>query len=549
MRETGSLRKLYRKYLHENKLEMHKLMLLLIFTVCIIVTANIQQFINEQNKIINCSSHDHDVCQAIDLLDLYIPEKIKQPDQSNRIPLISTMCTKLIIQSSFSLSTTFKIDTKVSHLNWKLLSIDMDKATTLEIILNGFNKTLDIKQEKHKPSTIITQSTSKLWDGNFHDLTVLISYTTITIVLDCNVQNWITIPIGDITNQIKPLIVCILGMANKKGYYGRPLIEINEFNLYCSSMCALNKCNRNTLASNQNIKTPQKLQDKCECTKGEKGMTGEPGPQGLPGIPSYRAMELNYDDLIEKAVKGATGMKGHSGVKGQKGDRGTPGPIGYSGLQGERGPPGIPGPEGTRGSMGPVGLPGVPGIQGPVGSPGAQGSSGSCFRIKGERGMRGPKGDKGPRGLPGKDGLNGQQGEPGSPGTYGLPGLPGNDGPHGIDGKQGPRGQPGMPGQQGPPGPRISQEELEKIITNILETRLHELSIKFKGERGQPGESVRGPIGEPGSQGMPGEPGISGLQGEIGFPGLPGIPGIDGLKGPPGNPGRKGEPGLKGSCD
>jgi hypothetical protein len=74
------------------------------------------------------------------------------------------------------------------------------------------------------------------------------------------------------------------------------------------------------------------------------------------------------------------------------------------------------------------------------------------------------------------------------------------------------------------------------------------------GSRGEPGESVIGPKGDPGPAGPPGPSGPPGKPGPKGDPGTdgmsvtgsPGADGSDGAQGPAGPPGPQGEPGPAG---
>lgn len=95
-----------------------------------------------------------------------------------------------------------------------------------------------------------------------------------------------------------------------------------------------------------------------------------------------------------------------------------------------------------------------------------------------------------------------------------------------------------------------------------LEARLNAVPAGPKGEKGDPGESIRGEKGVPGERGKDGAPGERGAAGERGLQGIHGEPGAAGQKGDiglqgpqgaagdrgvPGEPGARGEPGEKGA--
>jgi hypothetical protein len=87
---------------------------------------------------------------------------------------------------------------------------------------------------------------------------------------------------------------------------------------------------------------------------------------------------------------------------------------------------------------------------------------------------------------------------------------------------------------------RADRAELGLGIAARL-AELHDGTEGPKGEKGDPGEAIVGPIGPPGPAGPPGE-GIAGPQGERGEQGFPGeaIAGPNGEQGPPGPPGPPG---------
>lgn len=89
-----------------------------------------------------------------------------------------------------------------------------------------------------------------------------------------------------------------------------------------------------------------------------------------------------------------------NGVDGERGERGERGDRGF---QGERGEPGEPGERGLDGRDGERGFPGE----------------------RGEKGEPGERGIQGERGDPGERGLDGRDGEPGMPGERGPEGAPG----------------------------------------------------------------------------------------------------------------------------
>ncbi|MCJ8730920.1 hypothetical protein PDJAM_G00189690 [Pangasius djambal] len=313
---------------------------------------------------------------------------------------------------------------------------------------------------------------------------------------------------------------------------------------------------------------------------GIPGGTGQKGDTGAPGIPGLDGREGHPGLPGMPGSEGPSGLKGETGLPGPKGARGPPGNNGEMGLPGIRGPPGLPGPKGSKGDSGVPGQPGLPGRQGQSGEPGTPGQTGHPgmpgmkgskgeIGAPGERGEEGLKGDKGDPGKPGHNGLSGLTGQKGEKGTtgepgqrghighQGQPGLPGQPGPPGSRGQSGDTGQPGPPGPEGRPGRELSEQLIQQICREVLQSEIPSLLLSSQHSQqrscehchtrpGPPGPP--GPIGPQGSRGFPGAPGSQGLQGHRGLPGRPAIPGMKGPMGPPGisKAGHPGTPGLPG---
>ncbi|KAI3387062.1 hypothetical protein SNEBB_009821 [Seison nebaliae] len=305
--------------------------------------------------------------------------------------------------------------------------------------------------------------------------------------------------------------------------------------------------------------------------RGGRGYPGVPGGMGEPGLDGERGMkgepgEIRFVDVnTAQTEKGNKGDRGYTGIRGSKGVKGDIGPVGpsakgfdevldsirtletkYNNVQikvkrneelwkknerkqvtTEKGDTGDVGPKGSTGAKGPKGEKGMKG----------QCVDRKIFHGESEKGTQGPRG---PIGLPG------QKGERGPIGYMGFPGHPGKTGNRGPLGPRGKAGSPGIPGQSGAPGPSVSMDTIRNIVMQLLEERIEEYSLRFKGPPGPPGIGKTGNKGEPGTKGVRGDRGYTGTQGEPGMPGVPGHPGPTGPIGPPGSHGPKG---VKGDCD
>ncbi|KAL7669857.1 hypothetical protein ACOME3_004804 [Neoechinorhynchus agilis] len=535
---------------------------------------NTEAEFNLSNNKINCGS----LSGSFDLLHF---SGIIPTTRSTNAPSASSIAQRMF--EIEELHPPFSIRAKIllsQNETVKLITMIRKGRTLLQIVLNGTDHKIVIRylasKLVHGIQQVTLGNTSQIWDNKWHLVAIVISRKRIVVLIDCSVATahslrWLRKTLG---GRKTSLFLAELTDWNDQ-------IGIQDIELFCNYSEAVSNCGRKTKSilertipyqnddSKQHVKNRQN--QPC-CNKGQKGMRGEPGPQGLPGIQYEDGamgpfMEFSHAGPMgppgQKGDPGMDGLPGLSGIKGERGATGPDGPRGIKGTKGEKGErgldgqPGLPGERGLRGErgmdgkQGQQGLPGTfgeAGRPGPQGLPGPVGPPGECQILKGDSGQRGPKGDRGPRGVPGKNGYNGSPGDQGLPGLHGPPGMPGVEGPVGPEGNQGPRGPPGMPGQQGFPGPKPTQEEIEKLIIEIMNAKFGEWVYKFKGEAGAAGKTIRGPRGEPGPQGMPGEPGAPGIPGEIGYVGMPGIPGMDGLEGPRGLPGRKGEKGPPGEC-
>ncbi|XP_043921730.1 collagen alpha-1(XXI) chain-like [Protopterus annectens] len=315
---------------------------------------------------------------------------------------------------------------------------------------------------------------------------------------------------------------------------------------------------------------------------GSIGLKGDTGPQGLPGSdgqqgqPGFPGVRGPPGPVGPRGERGATGPKGASGLPGQQGPPGPigpPGPKGQEGVKGLPGEPGKLGPMGSPGKTGATGISGPPGQPGPMGTQGPKGHKGDAGEKgekaeqgdageKGEKAEQGEKGANGNPGIPGLKGHPGGKGEKGERGDVGLPGQTGMDGskgnigsvghvgPRGIPGQDGSQGPPGRPGIPGKPGKSLTDEQIVKLCTNVLQNQLPSLLQTMKTIC-QPCESVPGLPGQqglPGSPGPPGDRGLPGYPGREGRNGYPGVGGIPGMKGCKGDSGLKGDKGFRGEA-
>ncbi|XP_066434935.1 collagen alpha-1(XXI) chain-like [Eleutherodactylus coqui] len=293
--------------------------------------------------------------------------------------------------------------------------------------------------------------------------------------------------------------------------------------------------------------------------KGDKGEQGLLGPDGRPGMPGFRGTPGLPGAIGLKGERGTPGPKGalgYPGLKGEQGECGLPGADGLpgpKGMHGDRGPPGpqgFPGMKGQRGDPGLLGLQGLMGIQGLKGCKGDSGYDGAKGNqgVKGEAGQAGPpgiRGEDGSRGPRGEKGEHGECGEKGEEGKKGEAGVYGLQGPRGFPGDMGPQGRSGIPGIPGKPGRSMTEDQVIKLCSSLLQEQLpsllHNMSPRCSICEGKPGvPGLPGIQGKAGDRGLPGYPGRGG---RIGFPGIQGLPGLQGMQG---NIGLKGDKGCKG---
>jgi len=155
---------------------------------------------------------------------------------------------------------------------------------------------------------------------------------------------------------------------------------------------------------------------------------------------SNRAQDAESSAVsLAQQVQAACESEGSLDINGQdlcdRADEVVEGSAGAAGPIGPEGPQGIPGIQGVRGPPGPTGLRGVPGADG-------------------ENGRDGEDGSTGPPGAPGADGADGEPGPAGQNGADGEDGTDGENGAAGPEGPSGPAGADGAPGPEGPRGPQ-----------------------------------------------------------------------------------------------
>ena len=124
---------------------------------------------------------------------------------------------------------------------------------------------------------------------------------------------------------------------------------------------------------------------------------------------------------------------------------------------------------------------------------------------------------------------------------------------------EGTSGTPGEPGPAGPQGPRggpiaVYEQDFEPealpgdlwITPSDVHIRTGTTWRSLMGPRGATGETVRGPMGQPGPRGEVGPRGPQGIMGPQGPDGEPGTVGAKGDRGPVGPQGETGERGPVG---
>ncbi|XP_057179067.1 collagen alpha-1(XXI) chain [Triplophysa rosa] len=444
---------------------------------------------------------------------------------------------------------------------WRVLS--KDGQVQAAVIMSGKDKSVSFTTTNTlNGHQIITfdKEVERLFDGNWHQLKVLVNPRRVTFFLD------------DEQIQDEALDTVVPIFINGKTQISKHLssdatlpMEIQKLRLYCDPQ----QSERETACEIYSVedercpldREPTKdTGEECDCNEGQSGPPGPPGPPGPRGARGEKGRE---GPPGPDGKTGPQGKKGEPGITGKKGDAGLPGPKGepgQKGWKGERGEQGLPGKPGPPGPMGAtrlknptVGMPGKqgedgekgeqgpPGKPGPKGEPGVPGSEGPFGPIgpKGEKGAIGLLGADGPQGVPGIRGLPGEAGTIGQQGTRGPPGQKGSPGPKGPAGTPGPVGPPGADGLVGPEG---SPGEKGNMGVSGKAGQKGD-----KGEQGFPGlQGAMGLTGFKGHKGERGEPGPSGIQGEKGNNGVPGTPGPSGEVGPSGGKGEKGMPGDTG---
>jgi hypothetical protein len=270
--------------------------------------------------------------------------------------------------------------------------------------------------------------------------------------------------------------------------------------------------------------------------RGEQGTVGEIGPRGEKGEPGEKG---------DRGPMGKTGAPGQDGAPGINGNDGLPGVIGATGEpgpRGERGEPGLPGEsiKGDKGDPGQDGAIGATGEKGETGLPGSAGRDGIDGKAgaPGQDGAPGEKGETGERGEPGKDGRDGTDFDPAEmlaavqsavaaiPAPKdGAPGEPGKDGRDGNDGRDGkdideaalsarittevevavsllPKPKDGVDGINGRDAdPEVIRQMVDTAVAAIPKPA--DGKDGARGERGLPGESIRGEVGPAGKDAEP----------------------------------------------